>query len=65
VAPIPWRAAKAERVLRGQPANLRLFRQAAEAELAAAAPLRDNAFKVELATRTIVAVLGALAGEAA
>jgi xanthine dehydrogenase YagS FAD-binding subunit len=35
-------------------------RAAAEAELADATPLRDNAFKVELAKRTIVAVLGEL-----
>ena len=38
-----------------------LFRRAAEAELAAARPLRDNGFKVELAKRTIVAVLSQLA----
>jgi xanthine dehydrogenase YagS FAD-binding subunit len=39
--------------------------RAAEAELASAVPLRDNAFKIELAKRTIVAVLTELAGEAA
>ena len=38
---------------------------AAEAELSDATPLRDNGFKVELAKRTIVAVLGELTGEAA
>jgi xanthine dehydrogenase YagS FAD-binding subunit len=36
------------------------FRAAAQAELAAAQPLRDNAFKVELAARAITAVLGEL-----
>ena len=41
------------------------FRAAAEAELADAAGLRDNSFKIELARRTIVAVLGELAGDAA
>ncbi len=41
------------------------FRAAAEAELADAAPLRHNGFKVELARRTIVAVLGELTGDAA
>ena len=41
----------------GQPATETSFRAAAEAELADAAPLRDNAFKIELAKRTIVAVL--------
>jgi xanthine dehydrogenase YagS FAD-binding subunit len=65
VAHKPWRARKAEAVLRGQPANRDTFRAAAEAELADAVGLRDNAFKIELAKRTITAVLGALAGDAA
>ena len=39
------------------------FRAAAEAELAEAKPLRDNAFKIELAARTITAVLQELAEE--
>jgi xanthine dehydrogenase YagS FAD-binding subunit len=52
-------------VLRGAPADDSTFRRAAEAELAAARPLRDNGFKVELAKRTIVAVLGQLAGQLA
>ncbi|MEW5317291.1 MAG: hypothetical protein WDW38_008602 [Sanguina aurantia] len=58
----PWRAWTAEAALKGQPATTENFRAAAEAELAAAQPLRDNGFKVALATRTIVAVLDALAG---
>jgi xanthine dehydrogenase YagS FAD-binding subunit len=62
VAHKPWRAWKAEAALKGKPATTESFRAAAEAELAAAAPLRDNAFKVELAKRTIVAVLGELTG---
>ncbi|MFP5511707.1 MAG: FAD binding domain-containing protein [Alphaproteobacteria bacterium] len=61
VAHKPWRASKAEQALRGQPATEAAFQAAAAAELAAAAPLRDNAFKVELAQRIIVAVLGELA----
>jgi xanthine dehydrogenase YagS FAD-binding subunit len=65
VAPKPWRAIKAENLLRGKRATQNLFRDAAEAELAEAAPLRDNGFKIELAKRTIAAVLGALAREAA
>lgn len=60
VAPKPWRAFQAEAALRGQPATLQSFREAAEAELAAAVPLQHNAFKIELATRTIAAVLGEL-----
>jgi xanthine dehydrogenase YagS FAD-binding subunit len=62
VAHKPWRAYAAEAVLRGAPADESTFRRAAEAELAAARPLRDNGFKVELAKRTIVAVLNQLAG---
>ena len=61
VAPKPWRALKAEASLRGGTADARAFRAAAEAELADAKPLRDNGFKVELAKRTIAAVLGELA----
>jgi xanthine dehydrogenase YagS FAD-binding subunit len=61
VAPRPWRAATAEAALRGKPATAQNFRAAAQAELAGAAPLRDNAFKIALAERIIVAVLGGLA----
>lgn len=65
VAHRPWRATQAEAALRGRPANQQTFLAAAEAELAAARPLKDNGFKIELARRTIVAVLGALGGDAA
>ena len=61
VAHKPWRAERAEAALRGGPATEAAFRQAAEAELAAAQPLRDNAFKIELATRVIADTLGKLA----
>ena len=60
VAHKPWRARLAEAALRGRPATQASFRAAAEAELAQAVPLRDNGFKVELAKRTITAVLGEL-----
>jgi xanthine dehydrogenase YagS FAD-binding subunit len=63
VAPKPWRAWKAEAALKGRPATTGTFRVAAEIELADARPLRDNGFKVELAKRMIVAVLGELTGE--
>jgi xanthine dehydrogenase YagS FAD-binding subunit len=62
VAPVPWRAWRAEQALRGQPATADSFRRAAEAELAAATPLRDNAFKVPLARNVVVRVLTELAG---
>ena len=60
VAHKPWRAWKAEESLRGKPADAASFRAAAEAELADAKPLSHNAFKIELAKRTIVAVLESL-----
>ena len=63
VAHKPWRAWKAEAVLRGGPATPQAFRVAAEAELADARPLRGNGFKIELSKRTITAVLEELAGE--
>lgn len=65
VAHKPWRARIAEEALMGGPATAQGFQAAAEAELAEAVPLRHNAFKIELARRTIAAVLGELAGDVA
>lgn len=65
VAHKPWRARIAEAALRGAPASVATFRAAAEAELAAAVPLSDNGFKIELAARTITAVLSELTEGAA
>ncbi len=56
----PWRAHAAEAALVGAPADEASFTRAAEAELAAARPLRDNAYKLHLARNTIVATLLAL-----
>jgi xanthine dehydrogenase YagS FAD-binding subunit len=64
VAHKPWRAYQAERALRGGPATDEAFRAAADAELAAARPLRDNAFKVPLVRNVTATVLGELAGGA-
>lgn len=57
VAHKPWRALKAEEALRGGAAREASFRMAAEAELADAHPLEHNGFKIELAARTVTAVL--------
>ncbi len=65
VAHKPWRALIAERALVGQPATYDTFLAAARAELRAAQTQRDNAFKPELAARTIAAVLRTLAEEQA
>lgn len=64
VAYTPWRARRAEKALIGGPATTQAFRAAADAELAAATPLHDNEFKIELAGRTITSVLAELAGGA-
>ncbi len=58
----PWRASRAEEALRGQPASEAAFRAAAHAELADAEPLRDNAFKIPMATGALVATLRDLTG---
>jgi xanthine dehydrogenase YagS FAD-binding subunit len=63
VAHVPWRARKAEAVLRGAVATEEVFRQAANAELADAQPLRDNAFKAPLARNILVRTLLDLAQE--
>ena len=54
VAHVPWRAVRAEAVLRGAPATEEVFGRAAEAELADAQPLPGNAFKVTLARNVLV-----------
>jgi len=68
VAHKPWRAARAEQALRGQPATGASFRAAAEAELTVAQPQPGldggNGFKIPLAIRTIVATLRQLTPEA-
>ncbi|WP_329172062.1 xanthine dehydrogenase family protein subunit M [Streptomyces decoyicus] len=60
----PWRARAAEEVLHGAPATEDTFARAADAELAAARPLRDNGFKVPLARNLAVSVLAGLADPA-
>ena len=60
VAHAPWRCLAAEEALRGGPADAAAFAAAADAELAAARPLRDNAFKVTLARNLLVRTLADL-----
>ena len=57
VAHKPWRAARAEAVLRGTPATEEMFGRAAEAELTDAQPLPGNAFKIPLARNVLVRTL--------
>ena len=58
----PWRSLEAERALIGAPANAQTYRTAANAALAEAKPHKDNAFKIELAKRTLVRALTTVEG---
>jgi xanthine dehydrogenase YagS FAD-binding subunit len=53
----PWRATAAEEALRGAAPTPEAFAAAADAELAAARPLRDNGYKVGLARTALVQTL--------
>jgi xanthine dehydrogenase YagS FAD-binding subunit len=64
VAHKPWRATVAEDALRGGPATEAAFTAAAEAELAAADPLSDNAFKIPMVTNMITRTLLQISAEA-
>jgi xanthine dehydrogenase YagS FAD-binding subunit len=59
----PWRALVAENFLRGKAPTTDNFSAAAAAELLPAIPRKHNAFKVELAKRTITLVLSELAAD--
>jgi xanthine dehydrogenase YagS FAD-binding subunit len=58
----PWRSTLAEKVLTGALNNVQTYRTAAEAALSAAKPYAHNAFKIELAKRTLVRALTAIGG---
>jgi xanthine dehydrogenase YagS FAD-binding subunit len=57
VAHKPWRDRQAEQLLIGRPANEETFNAFADALLQPAQPLAHNAFKINLARRTIVRAL--------
>ena len=57
VGTVPWRSREAERALIGKGATTATFGAAADAALRDARPRRQNAFKVELAKRTLVRAL--------
>jgi xanthine dehydrogenase YagS FAD-binding subunit len=61
VAHKPWRVPEAERALVGQRPEAGAFARAADALLHGARPYRDNAFKVELARRSVVRALATTA----
>ncbi len=60
VAPIPWRAESAERVLRGAELSEEVIARAAEAALEDAQPLTHNGYKIPLATALVRRALGSL-----
>jgi xanthine dehydrogenase YagS FAD-binding subunit len=49
VAPIPWRAKEAEKVLEGKRPSAELFAEAAEAAISPKKTMSENAYKVPLA----------------
>jgi xanthine dehydrogenase YagS FAD-binding subunit len=63
IATKPWRALAAERVLVGSPPTVEVFQASAQAALAGARPYPHNAFKVDLAQRTLVRALRDLAAD--
>ena len=63
VAHKPWRAFAAEKMLVGAPAGEDTFKAAAAEELKVARGYQHNAFKIELARRTMMSVLTTLAHE--
>jgi len=64
VAHKPWRALDAERGLVGSKLDAAAIDRAAQACVAGAQPLQDNAFKVELAKRTVARALRTVGGVA-
>jgi xanthine dehydrogenase YagS FAD-binding subunit len=63
VAHKPWRATRAEELLRGAQATEESFRTAVDAELAAARPLPRNGFKVALVRNVVVGMLADLSAQ--
>lgn len=62
VAHKPWRSHEAEKALNGKPPTEATFREAANAALRGSKSYKDNAFKPEMARRTLVRTCMAVAG---
>jgi xanthine dehydrogenase YagS FAD-binding subunit len=65
VAPVPWPSPEAERALAGQALNENTAQKAAEAAVANAKPLSQNAYKIQLARVAVKRALLKAAGGAA
>ncbi len=61
VAPVPWRAKKAEEALTGKALDPAVIRAAAEAATAGAQPMSGNAYKVDLLRGAVEEALRAIA----
>ena len=57
VATVPWRLSAVEEALRGTPATVQAFEDAASTAAAGATPLARNGFKLSLLKRTVVRAL--------
>jgi len=64
VAPTPWRAVQAEKVLAGKGLTAAVIEKAAEAAVADATPLSGNGYKVQLARVAVKRALEAARGKA-
>jgi xanthine dehydrogenase YagS FAD-binding subunit len=62
VAPIPWRADAAVEALVGQPLSIDAAQRAGEAAVAGATPLRENGYKVRLASISVERAVRLAAG---
>jgi xanthine dehydrogenase YagS FAD-binding subunit len=61
VAPIPWRARRAEAALLGKRLDVAAARAAAEAAVVGAEPLEQNEYKIDLVRGIVETALLALA----
>ena len=60
VAPYPWRADAAERLIAGKKVDRALAASASEAAVTGAVPLRDNAYKLAMVRGAVEESLAAL-----
>lgn len=65
VAPVPWHSTEAEQAISGKPVSKETAQEAADAALAKASPLSQNAYKVTLAKVAVVRAMLKAAGGAA
>jgi xanthine dehydrogenase YagS FAD-binding subunit len=64
VAPMPWRSSQAEQALAGKTVNDDVAMAAGKAAVAAATPLSQNKYKVQLASVAVKRAVLAAAGRA-